>query len=207
LATMRLLLTLGADLNHIFVLDSQGVIHTERTDLNVYKQRFAHQTPHRTLADVMQDADVFIGVSGPNLLAPELLETMAARPIVFALSNPDPEIRPEQALIIRQDLIMATGRSDYPNQVNNVVCFPYLFRGALDVRAHTINDAMLTAAVHAIASIAREPVPPAILAAYGLTALAFGAQYILPKPMDPRLLERVPAAVSAAAIASGVTRK
>ncbi|MBP9726020.1 MAG: malate dehydrogenase [Gammaproteobacteria bacterium] len=206
IASMNLLLHLGAQANNIYMVDRNGIIHSERNDLNEYKQPFALNTEKRTLADAMQDADVFIGVSGANLVTAEMIAAMAEKPIIFALSNPDPEISPEVAHSVRQDLIMATGRSDYPNQVNNVLGFPYIFRGALDVRAHTINIEMQIAAVHAISELAYEEVPAEVLAAYPQqTHLAFGPDYILPKPMDSRLKTRVSAAVAKAAIESGVT--
>lgn len=206
IASMNLLLHLGAQANNIYMVDRNGIIHSERNDLNEYKQPFALKTEKRTLADAMQDADVFIGVSGANLVTAEMIATMAEKPIIFALSNPDPEVSPEVAHSVRQDLIMATGRSDYPNQVNNVLGFPYIFRGALDVRAHTINIEMQIAAVHAISELAYEEVPAEVLAAYPQqTHLAFGPDYILPKPMDYRLKTRVSAAVAKAAIESGVT--
>ncbi len=207
IASMNLLLHLGAQANNIYMVDRNGIIHSERDDLNEYKQPFAVKTEKRTLADAMQDADVFIGVSGANLVTAEMIAAMAAKPIVFALSNPDPEVSPELAHSVRQDLIMATGRSDYPNQVNNVLGFPYIFRGALDVRAHTINIEMQIAAVHAISELAYEEVPAEVLAAYPQqTHLTFGPDYILPKPMDARLKTRVSAAVAKAAIESGATR-
>ena len=206
IACMELLIKCGAQREKIYMLDTKGVIHTRRDDLNEYKKLFANNTDLRTLADVIDGADIFIGVSGPNLLNPELLKTMAAKPIVFACSNPDPEIKPELAHSVRDDLIMATGRSDYPNQVNNVLCFPFIFRGALDVRARTINDEMKIAAVYAISAIAKEPVPTEVLAASGEESLTFGRGYIIPKPMDPRLCERVASAVAKAAIDSGVAR-
>lgn len=206
IACMELLIKCGAQREKIYMLDTKGVIHTRRDDLNEYKKLFANNTDLRTLADVIDGADIFIGVSGPNLLAPELLKTMAENPIVFACSNPDPEIKPELAHQVRDDLIMATGRSDYPNQVNNVLCFPFIFRGALDVRARTINDEMKIAAVYAISEIAKEPVPDEVLTASGEQALAFGKGYIIPKPMDPRLCKRVASAVAQAAIDSGVAR-
>lgn len=206
IASMKLLLRLGASKKNLFMVDRKGVIHSHREDLNEYKQIFAVDTEARTLAEACAGADVFIGLSGPDLLTPEVLKTMAPRPIVFALSNPDPEIRPELALATRDDLIMATGRSDYPNQVNNVLGFPFIFRGALDVRARHINDDMLVAAVHALADLAREPVPQAVLDAYGLEDLQFGPNYILPTPFDPRLIDKVPAAISQAARDSGVAR-
>ena len=207
LASMHLLKALGAKDENLFMVDRSGVIHSGRDDLNEYKQEFALQTPFRTLADAMKGADVFIGVSGPNLLSPELLASMADRPIVFALSNPDPEILPELAHKTRNDLIMGTGRSDYPNQVNNVLGFPFIFRGALDVHAKCINQSMQLAAVHALADLARKPVPREVLEAYKLDTLEFGRDYIIPKPLDPRLIDTVPIAVSNAAIGSGVARK
>lgn len=207
IATLRLLNKLGARTKNMYVVDREGVLHTERTDLNEQKREFAIQTQRRTLADAMQGADVFIGVSGPNLVAAELVQTMAEKPIIFALSNPTPEIMPEEVWRVRADAILATGRSDYPNQVNNVLCFPYLFRGALDVRATAINEEMQLAAVYAIKDLAKEPVSAEVLAGYGLTELAFGPEYLLPKPTDPRLKEKVSAAVAKAAIASGVAKK
>lgn len=207
IAAMRLLVSLGAKRDNIYMLDRQGVIHTGRKDLNPYKFAFALETEKRTLADAIDGADVFIGVSGANLLTPELLKTMADKPIVFALSNPDPEIAPDVAHATRDDMIMATGRSDHPNQVNNVLCFPYIFRGALDVRARCINQEMLIAAVHAIKDLAREPIPDEVKAAYeGLDDVSYGPDYILPKPTDPRLIERVPAAIAKAAHETGVSR-
>jgi len=206
IASMQLLLRLGASKKNLCMVDRKGVIHSRRDDLNEYKQIFAIDTDDRTLADACRDADVFIGLSGPDLLTPEMLLSMAPEPVVFALSNPDPEIRPELARETRSDLIMATGRSDYPNQVNNVLGFPFIFRGALDVRARRINDEMQVAAVHALAGLAREPVPAAVLEAYGADHLEFGPEYILPTPFDPRLGETVPAAVAAAARRSGVAR-
>ncbi len=199
LASLELLMALGVKRDNILVVDSKGVIHAGRTDLNAYKQAFAQSTERRTLADAMRDADVFIGVSGPNLVTPAMLQSMAPNPVVFALANPDPEIRPELAHAARSDLIMATGRSDYPNQVNNVLGFPYIFRGALDARAKRITRPMLLAAVKAISALAKEPVPQSVLEAYQLASLAFGREYILPKLFDPRLIERVPPAVTAAA--------
>ncbi len=206
LATIQLLVTLGARRDNILLLDSKGVVHTHRNDLNVYKRRYAQDTDRRTLADAMHGADAFIGVSAANLLTPEMIRSMAERPVVFALANPDPEIRPELAHGARKDLIMATGRSDYPNQVNNVLGFPYIFRGALDVHASGITRAMLIGAVDALSNLAHEPVPEAVLRAYKLKNLAYGRDYIIPKPLDPRLLEIVPAAVARAAIDSGVAR-
>lgn len=207
LASMHLLKALGASDEHLYMIDRTGVIHSGRDDLNEYKKEFALETPLRTLDEAMDGADVFIGVSGPDLLPPEMLARMAERPVVFALSNPDPEILPELAHKTRNDLIMGTGRSDYPNQVNNVLGFPFIFRGALDVHAKCINQSMQLAAVHALAELAREPVPREVLDAYKLDSLSFGRDYIIPKPLDPRLIDTVPIAVSKAAIGSGVARK
>jgi len=205
IATMRLLVALGADKKNMLLLDSKGVIHSAREDLNPYKFAFARSTDRRTLDDALMDADVFIGVAKPNLLSPEQLQTMAPKPVIFALSNPDPEILPEVALSSADDIIIATGRSDYPNQVNNVLCFPYIFRGALDVRATCINQAMQVAAVEAIRQLVHEPVPEEVKTNYpGVTNWDFGPDYIIPKPIDPRLRERVPQAVAKAAIESGV---
>nr|WP_207280644.1 malic enzyme-like NAD(P)-binding protein [Thiocystis violacea] len=206
IAGIRLLMTLGAHRDNILCVDRQGIIHLGRKDLNPYKFGVAADTPRRTLAQAMEGADVFIGVSGPDLVAPGMLAAMAPRPVVFALSNPVPEIRPSLAMEIRDDLIMATGRSDYPNQVNNVLGFPFIFRGALDVRASRINEEMQVAAVEALRTLAHEPIPSEVLEIYGLKDLRFGPDYIIPKPFDPRLRERVPSAVARAAIASGVAR-
>ncbi len=207
ISIMHLLKKLGARHENLMMVDRAGVIHSERKDLNSYKQDFAIATPKRSLIDAMQGADVFIGVSGPDLITPDMLKVMAARPIVFALSNPIPEIMPNVAFSARKDLIMATGRSDFPNQVNNALCFPYLFRGALDVRASCINEAMQLAAVHAIKDLAREPIPDEMLIAYPHeTELTFGPNYILPKLVDPRLRVKVSKAVADAAIASGVAQ-
>ncbi len=205
IASMKLLRALGAQ--NIVLVDRQGVVHGGRTDLNKYKQQFAVETERRTLADAVVGSDVFIGVSGPDILTPEMLATMAAKPVVFALSNPDPEIRPEVAAEVRDDLLMATGRSDYPNQVNNVLGFPFIFRGALDVHARGINTEMQMAAVHALCALAREPVPVAVAKAYGLEQLSFGPDYILPKPMDPRLIDWLPPAVAKAAVDTGMARE
>jgi len=206
LASVRLLIELGAQPKNVYMLDTKGVIHSERTDLNQYKAFFANQTHKRTLADVMEGADVFIGVSSADLITPDLLALMAQKPIVFALANPDPEILPELALKVREDLIIATGRSDYPNQVNNVLGFPFIFRGALDVRARMINGPMKVAAVRAIQALAKEPVPQVVKDAYNGEELSFGRDYIIPKPMDARLLGCVSGAVARAAVDSGVAR-
>ncbi|NQZ48949.1 MAG: malate dehydrogenase [Moritella sp.] len=206
IACMELLISCGAQREKIYMLDRKGVIHTRRDDINEYKQRFANNTDKRTLQDAINGADVFVGVSGPNVLAADDVKLMADNPIIFACSNPDPEIKPELAHAVRQDLIMATGRSDYPNQVNNVLCFPFIFRGALDARASVINEAMKVAAVHAIREIAKEEVPQSVLTASGVESLEFGTEYIIPKPMDPRLLPRVARAVALAAVETGVAR-
>jgi malate dehydrogenase (oxaloacetate-decarboxylating)(NADP+) len=205
-ACMELLIKCGAQREKIYMLDRKGVIHTRRDDLNEYKKLFANNTDKRTLEDVISGADLFLGVSGPNLLSAEALALMADKPVVFACSNPDPEIKPEVAHQVRNDLIMGTGRSDYPNQVNNVICFPFIFRGALDVRASEINIEMKLAAVEAIRQLAKEPVPQEVLDAAGEKSLSFSNDYIIPKPMDPRLLPRVAKAVAQAAVDSGVAR-
>lgn len=207
IASMRLLVALGAKKRNISLIDSRGVVHSGRQDLNAYKFAFARATEDRTLEDVLEGSDVFIGVAKADLLTPDLLNLMAANPIIFALSNPDPEILPSLAHKTRNDLIMATGRSDFPNQVNNVLCFPYIFRGALDVRATCINQAMQIAAVNAIKELAKEPVPEEVKAAYpDFADWQFSGNYILPKPVDPRLRNRVSEAVSRAAIDSGVSQ-
>ncbi|OGV34943.1 MAG: malate dehydrogenase [Legionellales bacterium RIFCSPHIGHO2_12_FULL_35_11] len=207
IASMRLLVGLGAHKENILLLDSKGVVHAGRDDLNTHKFAFANNTDKRTLADALEGADVFIGLAKPNLLNPKLLKSMSAKPIIFALSNPDPEIRPELAKEVCDDLIIATGRSDYPNQVNNVLCFPYIFRGALDVRATCINQAMQIAAVEAIRNLVHDPVPQEVKDNYPkVKDWTFGPSYILPKPIDPRLFDKVSKAVANAAIASGVNR-
>ncbi|MEL0637440.1 malic enzyme-like NAD(P)-binding protein [Marinomonas sp. TI.3.20] len=203
-ACMKLIIACGAQRENILVLDRKGVIHSGRTDLNQFKAMFAIDTDKRTLDDAIEGADVFIGVSGPDLFSGEQLSKMAANPIVFACSNPDPEISPALARATRDDLIMATGRSDYPNQVNNVLGFPFIFRGALDVRATKINEEMKVAAVHALKDLAKEEAPADVVEAYGGLPLSFGKEYILPKPMDTRLLNVVSAAVAQAAVDSGV---
>jgi len=211
IASLRLLTALGARWRNILLVDSRGVVHHGREDLshpkNLYKREFASDCDERTLSEAMQGADVFIGVASANLVDESMIRSMAPRPIVFALSNPDPEISPARAHAVRSDLIMATGRTDLPNQVNNVLGFPFIFRGALDVRARQITPAMRIAAVYALRDLTREPVPPEVSAAYGQESLAFGKEYILPKPFDPRLRSRVATAVAQAAIASGVARR
>lgn len=205
IATLRLLMALGAKKENITLVDSRGVVHDQRSDLNVYKYAFANRTEKRTLKDAMVNADVFIGLAKPDLLDATLLKSMAAKPVIFALSNPLPEIRPEVALQCRADLIIATGRSDYPNQVNNVLCFPYIFRAALDVRARRINQPMQIAAVEAIRKLAHEPVPHIVKVNYpSFNNWKFGPDYIIPKPIDPRLKAEVSEAVAKAAVLSGV---
>jgi len=193
---------------NIILCDTKGVIYQGRTEgMNQWKSAHAAKTDTRTLEEAMQGADVVFGLSQKGAFSEEMIRSMADRPIIFAMANPDPEITPEEVASIRDDAIMATGRSDYPNQVNNVLGFPYIFRGALDVRATTINDAMKIAAVNALASLAREDVPDDVAAAYQGNRPRFGAQYIIPVPFDPRLISAIPAAVAEAAIESGVARK
>ena len=204
---MRLLISLGADRNKITMVDRQGVIYQGRDNINQYKSEFVRDTAMRTLDDACVNADAFIGLSGADLLSPEALLSMAPKPIIFACSNPDPEIAPALAHATRDDIIMATGRSDLPNQVNNVLGFPYIFRGALDVRATAINEEMKIAAVYALKNLAREPVPAAVAAACGVDSLVFGKEYIIPKPLDPRLLMAVSSAVARAAIDTGVAQR
>ncbi|MCZ6829389.1 MAG: malate dehydrogenase [Gammaproteobacteria bacterium] len=206
IACMRLLVSLGARCDNIFMLDRRGVIYPGREGVNEYKAEFANNTNRRSLHDACEGADVFVGLSGADLLSAEMLSLMAERPVVFACSNPDPEIKPELALATRGDVIVATGRSDYPNQVNNVLGFPFIFRGALDVRADRINEAMKIAAVESISALAKEPVSAEVLEACDLDSLEYGTDYIIPKPMDSRLLTEVSAAVARAAVDSGVAR-
>jgi malate dehydrogenase (oxaloacetate-decarboxylating)(NADP+) len=207
IACTKLFCALGARKENIVMLDSKGVIHTGRTDLDEHKQQFATTRKLNSLAEALVGADVFIGLSKGNIMDAAMLKSMAPKPIVFALSNPDPEIPFEVAMSTRKDLILATGRSDYPNQVNNVLGFPYIFRGALDVYATEINEAMKLAAVHALAALARQSVPEVVHMAYHMKNIVFGKDYIIPKPMDPRLIEIVAPAVAKAAIDSGVARK
>lgn len=207
IACMRLLVSCGAKKENLVMLDRRGVIHTHRDGINEYKAEFALDTDMRTLDDAMEGADVFIGLSGPGLLSAEQVKKMAADPVIFACTNPDPEIHPDVAREARPDVIMATGRSDYPNQVNNVLGFPFLFRGALDVRATRINEEMKLAAVHALKDLAREPVTQEVLDAYERQEMSFGRDYIIPTPVDTRLLARISSAVAQAAVDSGVARK
>jgi len=201
---MKLLVSLGARLENMRMLDRKGVIHAGRDDLTPHKAVFAQPCHKRTLSDALTGADVLLGLSGANLVSADDLKRMAADPIVFACSNPDPEIKPELAHATRPDVIMATGRSDYPNQVNNVLGFPFIFRGALDVRATRINEEMKIAAALALRDLAKLPVPEEVSKAYGGIKLEFGREYIIPKPLDPRLIGVVSDAVAKAAIDSGV---
>ena len=205
-ACMKLLVERGADRGRWMMLDRQGVIHAGRSGLSEQKAMFALDTDKRTLEEAMAGADVFIGLSGPDLVTPDMVKSMAINPIIFACSNPNPEIKRELAFATRSDIVMATGRSDLPNQVNNVLGFPFIFRGALDVQASCINEAMKIATVKALAELAREPVPESVLDAYSLVELEYGPDYILPKPMDPRLMPVIAPAVARAAVDSGVAR-
>jgi len=207
MACLDLLVSLGMRREHILVLDSRGVIHTGRGQLDGRKASYARDTEARTLADAIDNADIFLGLSGAGILKPEMVRTMAARPLILALANPDPEILPEHAHAVRPDAVIATGRSDYPNQVNNVLCFPFVFRGALDVGATTINEAMKLACVEAIADIALQESSETVSAAYGGLASQFGPEYLIPKPFDPRLISRIAPAVARAAMDSGVATR
>lgn len=204
IATLNLLCELGLNKDNILLVDKEGVISTQMQNLSEVKAQYAANIDKKTLADAIQGADAFLGVAAANLLSQEMVKSMAPNPIVFALSNPDPEISPAVAHAARDDLIMATGRSDYPNQVNNVLGFPFIFRGALDAKVKHITLAMKIAAVHALKDLAKLPVPQSVLDAYDDEALSFGKEYIIPKPFDPRLIDVVPKAVFDAAISSGV---
>ncbi len=203
----RLYVALGVRRGNVVMCDSKGVVRADRERLTPQKAEFATTRNIHTLGEAMEGADLFLGLSVKDVVTPAMLRSMAPNPIVFALANPDPEIAYETAITSRPDLIFATGRSDYPNQINNVLGFPYIFRGALDCGASTINEAMKLAAAKAIAQLTRLPVPDSIKNAYGNPSMAFGKDYILPKPMDPRLLEVVSAAVAKAAIDTGVSRR
>ncbi|WP_171963438.1 NADP-dependent malic enzyme, partial [Bordetella trematum] len=208
LACLDLMVDLGLLLQNIWATDIEGVVYEGRTVLmDPSKARFAQPTEARTLAEVIEGADVFLGLSAGGVLKPEMVAAMAARPLILALANPTPEILPEDAHAVRDDIVMATGRSDYPNQVNNVLCFPYIFRGALDVGATTITREMEKAAVYAIAALAQEEQNEVVAAAYGTYDLAFGPEYLIPKPFDPRLIERIAPAVAQAAMADGVATR
>lgn len=207
IACAKLIVSLGAKRQNMVMLDSKGVLRKDRTDLNKYKMKFATTRDVRTLEDAMKGADIFLGLSQANLVSKEMVKSMAINPVIFAMANPDPEIPYDEAMSVRDDLIMATGRSDYPNQVNNVLGFPFIFRGALDVRATCINEEMKLAAVYALASLAKEVVPETVSKAYNVTNLIFGKDYIIPKPLDPRLITTVAPAVAKAAMESGVARR
>jgi len=206
MACVKLYVSLGANPQNFIMFDAKGVIHSQRDDLTDDKKAFAVKSGNITLADAMKGADVFIGLSVGNIVTADMIRSMAKRPIVFALANPDPEVSYDVAVASRPDVIVATGRSDYPNQVNNVLGFPFIFRGALDVRATQINEAMKLAAVKAIASLAKLPVPDIVNIAYNTKNMKFGPEYIIPKPLDPRLLATISPAVAKAAIESGVAR-
>lgn len=206
IACAQLFLKLGIRREHLVMCDSHGIVTVDRDDINAQKREFATTRPLRNLAEALEGADIFLGVSKADILRPEMVRSMATNPLVLALANPNPEITYEAATAVRPDLLFATGRSDYPNQVNNVLGFPYIFRGALDVRASAINDPMKLAAAHALAELARKPVPQEVLDAYKLDSLQFGREYFIPKPLDPRLLTAVTPAVARAAAESGVAR-
>lgn len=206
IACCNLYMQAGVKKENIFMFDSKGLLHQERNDLNSYKQNFANKNIYNSLNDALKGADVFIGLSVANILNGEMLKSMAENPIVFAMANPDPEVDYDTAVGARKDIIIATGRSDYPNQVNNVLGFPFIFRGALDVRARAINDEMKIAAVKALANLAKEKVPEVVIRAYGGKEFSYGQDYIIPKPFDPRVLWKVAPAVAKAAIETGVAR-
>jgi malate dehydrogenase (oxaloacetate-decarboxylating)(NADP+) len=207
IATANLFLSLGVNPDNVLMCDSKGVLSADRSDLNAYKKKFARKTSAKTLEDALRGCDVFVGVSVANVLKPEMIQPMAKNPIIFALANPDPEIHPDAARLARPDAIIATGRSDFPNQVNNVLGFPFIFRGALDVQATVINEEMKLAAVRAIAKLAKEDVPEAVIKAYDGKMYRFGRDYLIPKPMDPRVLFHVAPAVAEAAMKTGVARR
>ena len=207
MACMQLYVAVGANPENFIVFDIDGVLHADREDLGEIKRKFARTKNQRlTLAEAMKGADVFVGLSVGNVVTPEMIKSMAKNPVVFALANPDPEITYDKAIMVRKDLVMATGRTDFPNQVNNVLGFPYIFRGALDVRATQINEAMKLAAVKALAELAKAPVPDIVMLAYNEKNIVFGPNYIIPKPLDNRLLTTVSTAVAKAAMESGVAR-
>ena len=207
MACAKMFINSGVTKKNITMLDSKGIIHSERKNLNEWKKVFAIKTKNRSLKDAMKDSDVFLGLSSAGVLKKDMVKVMAKNPIIFACANPDPEIIPEEVEQVRKDAIIATGRSDYPNQVNNLLGFPYIFRGALDVRAKTINEEMKSAAVKAIAYLARERVPDEVVAAMGGERPVYGKEYIIPSTFDPRLISVIPVAVAKAAIKTGVARK
>ncbi|MBG3878946.1 malate dehydrogenase [Desulfovibrio oxamicus] len=207
IACTRFFESFGVQRRNVFMFDSRGLIHKGRTDLNAQKAEFAQEQDHGSLADVMRGADCFLGLSVGGMVTQDMVRSMAPNPIIFACANPDPEISYEDARAARADVVMATGRSDYPNQINNVLGFPFIFRGALDTRASAINEEMKLAAARALAALAREPVPAEVLAAYGLSGLSYGVDYIIPKALDPRVIEWVAPAVAEAAMRTGVARR
>ena len=207
IATLNLLEEIGIKRENMLLVDRNGIVSKNRKiKVNKYKALFEIETDKKTLSDAMDSADVFIGVARGNLVSQKMVKSMADKPIIFALSNPDPEISPSDVYNCRDDVLMATGRSDYPNQVNNVLGFPYIFRGALDANAKIINTEMKIAAVHALKDLAKLPVPESVLEVYQIKELSFGKDYFIPKPFDPRLIELVPKAIFDAAIKSGVSR-
>jgi len=207
IATLNLLLELGFSKDNILLVDRNGVVSTKSENLSKEKLAFAVDTDKKTLSDAIDSSDVFIGVARGNLVTQEMVKSMAKRPIIFALSNPDPEISPVDVYACRDDVLMATGRSDYPNQVNNVLGFPYIFRGALDANSKIINTEMKVAAVHALKDLVKLPAPKELIEIYKDTSLTFGKDYFIPKPFDPRLIEVVPKAIFDAAVASGASRQ
>ena len=207
IATLNLLLELGFSKDNILLVDRNGVVSTKSENLSKEKLAFAVDTDKKTLSDAIVSSDVFIGVARGNLVTQEMVKSMAKRPIIFALSNPDPEISPVDVYACRDDVLMATGRSDYPNQVNNVLGFPYIFRGALDANSKIINTEMKVAAVHALKDLVKLPAPKELIEIYKGTSLSFGKDYFIPKPFDPRLIEVVPKAIFDAAVASGASRQ
>ena len=207
LACLDLLVSLGMKRENMLVVDSKGVLHNERSDMDESKRRYARPTGARTLADAVKTADVFMGLSSAGVLKPEMVKTMGSQPLILAMANPNPEIMPEDAKAARPDVIIGTGRSDYPNQVNNVLCFPFIFRGALDVGATTINEEMKLATVRALADLTHAEIPDEVAHAYGAEGLSFGPEYLIPKPFDPRLIERLCPAVAKAAMDSGVATR
>ena len=207
IACLDILVSLGMQRENIAIADSKGVVHKGRNALDPDKARFAVASNARTLTDIMQGADIFLGLSQGGVVAQDMVKVLAPKPLVLALANPEPEIRPEAVKEVRADAIMFTGRSDYPNQVNNVLCFPFIFRGALDVGATTINEAMKIATVRAIAELAHDEISDVVAKAYGGTGLSFGPEYLIPTPFDPRLIERIAPAVAKAAMDSGVATR
>src|SRR6185312_1079503 len=208
LACLDLLVDMGLPVENIIVTDKYGVVWRGRKEeMDPRKERYAKDTNARTLGEVIGGADIFLGLSAPNVLKPEMVAKMAEKPLILALANPVPEILPEEVQAVRPDAVIATGRSDYPNQVNNVLCFPFIFRGALDVGATTINEAMKVAAVHAIADLAQAEASDIVASAYGGQSLSFGRHYLIPRPFDPRLIERLAPAVAKAAMDSGVATR